>query len=256
MSVITVADLTSKTVGGDGVFDTLMEAVKAHLVQEYKGARIKGSEYATVYLGSLTEVLARSTEFLLTKDKVALELELLEIQKETLAIEKEKVANERDLVAAQVRKVNAEVNLAIFEKDRIEAQTDLLKQQKLNAERENSILAKQLLKLDADILLSGNQAQKVLADKALIDQKKITEVAQVNGQDVAPHSAIGYEMLLRERQADGFLRDAEQKASNIMSNIWSVQRSTDNGFTVDGTGFTNTEIGRVIERLRQGVGAN
>ena len=57
MTAITIANLTQATVDGTGVFDVLMRANKAHLEAEFAKGRIKGSEYATVYLGSLQAVL-------------------------------------------------------------------------------------------------------------------------------------------------------------------------------------------------------
>ena len=41
---ITLDDLTTATVEGSGVFDVLMRANKAHLEQEFKLNRIKGTD--------------------------------------------------------------------------------------------------------------------------------------------------------------------------------------------------------------------
>lgn len=62
--------LTTERVDGTGVFDVLMRATKAHLMEEYKEQRITGNEYATVYLGALTAVLQTSTQFLLNEQQV------------------------------------------------------------------------------------------------------------------------------------------------------------------------------------------
>ena len=70
---ITLPDLTTAAVSGTGVFDVLMRAAKGHLDCEFAANRIKGPEYAQVYLGSLTQVLQTSVQFLLEKDKAKLE---------------------------------------------------------------------------------------------------------------------------------------------------------------------------------------
>ena len=70
MTAIAVTDLTQSTLDGTGVFDVLMRATKAHLEAEYNKNRIKGAEYATVYLGSLEPVLRTSLDFLLQKQKL------------------------------------------------------------------------------------------------------------------------------------------------------------------------------------------
>lgn len=62
---ITLPELTTATVDGTGVYDTLMRAHKGHLEQEFRGGRIKGTDYANVYLGSLQATLQTSLQFLL-----------------------------------------------------------------------------------------------------------------------------------------------------------------------------------------------
>lgn len=49
---------------GDGVFDKLMETVVKHLRAEYTDGRLKGSDYANVYVSGLQAVLAQSVEYL------------------------------------------------------------------------------------------------------------------------------------------------------------------------------------------------
>ena len=66
---VTLPELTTAQVSGTGVFDTLMRAQKEHLEQEFKAGRIKGSDYATVYLGSMQATLNGAIQFLLEKDK-------------------------------------------------------------------------------------------------------------------------------------------------------------------------------------------
>ena len=80
LTPITLPQLTEATTTGSGVFDVLMKATKAHLEQEFTQGRIKGAEYATVYLGSLEAVMQNALQFLLQKDKVALDAELVRQQ--------------------------------------------------------------------------------------------------------------------------------------------------------------------------------
>ena len=82
LTPITLPQLTEATTTGSGVFDVLMKATKAHLEQEFTQGRIKGAEYATVYLGSLEAVMQNALQFLLQKDKVALDAELVKQQVE------------------------------------------------------------------------------------------------------------------------------------------------------------------------------
>ena len=77
-NTITLAKLTSASAAGVGVFDVLMRSVKAQLDAEYQANRIKGSEYATVYLGSLQAVLQTSLQMVLAQEKTNLEIQVLE----------------------------------------------------------------------------------------------------------------------------------------------------------------------------------
>ena len=80
MTSMPVEKLTEATLSGNGVFDVLMRATKAHLDEEYNKNRIRGQEYSQVYLGSLAAVMEHSLRFLLEKDKSALEASLIDAQ--------------------------------------------------------------------------------------------------------------------------------------------------------------------------------
>ena len=175
---ITVQDLTEGTLVGEGVFDKLMASMKPHLQQEYSQNRIKGPEYAEVYLGSLTNVLNTSMQFLLQKARIGLEAKLLEqqiilaeleVQKaqialEILAIEKEKTAEEVLQIKAQTsligqQELNLKAEILNIPKQglMIEAQTAVQVQQKLNLQAESLNLPKQGILLDAQAALSTQQ---------------------------------------------------------------------------------------------------
>jgi hypothetical protein len=197
---VTIGDLTKATLNGSGVFDVLMKAVKTHLDGEYAAGRIKGPEYATVYLGSLDLAMQTGIAFLLQSRKVSKELDLLDKQ-----------------IALQ-------------------------EQQRLNAVTEQ-----------AGILATTNRTGQEIV---LLTQKTATEQAQTKGAGVEPDSVIGKQKALYGAQADGFLRDAEQKAAKLMADTWSVRRTTDEGTVADSVNMlSDTEVGRAIEKLLQGVGA-
>lgn len=164
MTTIAVADLTQATLQGTGVFDVLMRANKAHLEAEFNKNRIKGAEYATVYLGSLTQVMQTALQFLLTKEKTDLEAQLL--QKQIL------------LAQAQIDKASAELI-------QIAAQTELINQQKANLIAEAANIPKQGLVLDAQKLQITQQTTNLVAEGLnipkqglLIDANKAQVVQQ------------------------------------------------------------------------------
>lgn len=225
---ITLAKLTEASVTGNGVFDVLMRSMKGHLEQEFTQGRIKGAEYATVYLGSLEAALNSAIAFLLQKDKNALDALLVEQQIE--------------LAKVEVIKANAQVL-------KIEAETR-------NLAAELLVLQAQKCKLDAeyDLLLSTNL--KTAEEIELLKWKSVTEKAQTSGAGVDANSVIGKQMTLYGAQADGFKRDAEQKAAKVMVDSWNVRRTTDEGTVADGTNQLNdASVGRAVSKLLSGVGA-
>lgn len=234
-NTIELIDLTEATVAGSGAFDVLMRASKAHLEEEFASNRIRGTDYATVYLGSMTEVLAGSIKFLLDKDKAA---------------------NEAALIEAQVRNMEAQILLSEEQVKLTSAQVDLAKQQLLNSITENELLLKQMCKLEAEYDLIMEQKLKTIQETALLAQKTSTERAQTIEAGVDDNSVIGKQRLLYAAQTNGFHRNAEQSAAKLLVDSWTVRRTTDEGTVADGVNnLQDATIGRVIDKLLTGINA-
>jgi len=235
MTTLTVADLTQSTLSGTGVFDVLMRANKAHLDSEFDKIRIKGSEYATVYLGSLQAVMQTAIQFLLQREKISLENQILEQQ----------------LVIAQlsVEKMAAEVLLITQQKDNLVLQA-------VNIPKEGLVLDGQKCKLDAEFDLLQSQNLKSMTENALLAQKVVTEKAQTTALGVDADSVVGRQKELYMAQKEGFSRDAEQKAAGIMVGTWNARRMTDEATIAGATNqLDDATIGRSIAKLMAGVGA-
>lgn len=235
MTAIAVTDLTSATLEGSGVFDVLMRANKAHLEAEFVKGRIKGAEYSTVYLGSLTQVMQTALSFLLAKEKTDLEAQL--IQK-------------------QIQLAQVEIDKASATLLQIEAQTALINQQKLNAITENTVLVAQECKLRAEYDLTLASILKVNQETALLTQKVATERAQITSMGVDADSVLGRQKGLYVAQTNGFVRDAEQKAAKLMVDSWNVRRTTDEATSANTTNkLDDAAVGRAVTKLLDGVGA-
>lgn len=228
MAEITTSMLTQATLDGSGIFDVLMRATKAHLDSEFSKNRIKGAEYATVYLGSLESVMQTSLSFLLQQQKTALEAQLIEKQ------------------IAQVAAQTAQT----------QAQTKLVEQQTANALLEADVLRGQKCKLDAEYDNTMQQTIRTTAETALMTQKVATEKAQTTALGVDDDSVIGRQKGLYKAQTDGFTRDAEQKVAKVMVDSWNVRRTTDEATVADETNKLNdATVGRAVTKMLAGVGA-
>lgn len=217
----TIADLTQASLEGTGVFDVLMRANKAHLEAEYAKGRIKGSEYATVYLGSLESVMNTALQFLLQKDQAELQAQL---------------------IAKQIEKLDKEIDLVVQQTENAAIEAEVLHAQKCKLQAEFDVLVQSRLKTSAEV--------------TLLSQKVQTEKAQTVGAGVDADSVIGRQKDLYAAQTAGFQRDAEQKTAKLMIDSWNVRRTTDEGTVADATNMLyDPAVGRAVNKLLQGVGA-
>lgn len=154
---ITNNDLTTASIEGTGVFDVLMRATAAQLDGEFAKNRIKGTEYATVYLGAMTQVLQTAAQFLLTKQKADLEAELLTKQIALVEQQRLNAITENTVLVAQECKLRAEYDLTMASILRTNEEIALLTQ-KTATERGQT----QALGVDADSVL-GRQKSLYLA---------------------------------------------------------------------------------------------
>lgn len=319
MPELAITDLTDGTTAGNGIFDQMMRSIKAHLSEEYNSGRMQGTDYATVYLGSLQSVLSRAQEFLFARERIGLENELLQLQVQQAELERQRLEIAVQIAEAERGKLMAETVLLVKELEKVDADIALTQANISRIQRELPLVDAQVRGTNASTDLTGAQTDKVISDKALVDesikvtteqiaqtqaatvlttrqgdnaikegelldaqvcetkarfdllveqvvkttaetgvlnQKRVTEQAQTNGSGVDDDSVIGRQKQLFKNQADGFIRDAEQKAARLMVDSWNVRRTTDEGTVADGTNrLDDASIGRVVQKLLEGVGA-
>lgn len=309
---ITKENLTvgANTLNGTGTFDHLMVAVKAHLAEEFSSQRIRGTDYANVYLGSLNVIMQQAVQFELTRQSSGLQAQLVEAQirrtdaeiigigkqnqlidKQILKMDQEILVMEKEVIMADAKILNLQHQntLILAQIEKMEKEVLLVDEQilsmqveRLKMNAEISLMGKQELKMDQEILVAEQQVLTAIEQVKLIKQQVInlaaeltkmnaeiafTEQKTVNaGQEyfvlieqvkkakeevlytiqrtktemsqildtidgIAVAGQIGRKNTLYTRQADGFLRDAEQRAAKIYSDIWNISKSADPGGT-------------------------
>jgi hypothetical protein len=240
-SLITLDDLTQAKVDGTGAFDTLMRSMVSHLELEFNKGRLRGADYANVYLNALTPVLQNAVVFLLQKDEAANKAALVDAQVR--------------LTEVQILLAEAELERELINKELVQAQVNKLNAETINVQQQlNNLLAEEcVLKSQFDINKSQNL--QVVAQTTLVNQKVATEKAQTSGVGIEPASVIGKQIALYSAQSEGFKRDAEQKAAKIMIDSWNVRRTTDVGTVADATNqLSDPNVGRAVTALLGGVG--
>lgn len=277
--VLDVSALTGGEQKGSGIFDELMRAVKSHLAEEHKAGRITGDQYTKAYIASLEAAMTQGSNYLLQHQLINQQIRLLD--QEILAAEKNV-----ELVQKQIDKMDAEIVLlteqaetenkrqAILDQELLNLgkQEDLLDGQIIGVDKDNLIKDEQVLQIRAQTSLTtqqeanltaeqaniAKQGAKIDAETAVLEQKRITEEFQtkdtVDGVPVA--GVVGKQVTLYENQAEGYIRDAEQKAAKIFMDSFNTRTSIETlneNETLDAT-VTGTQIKEVLNKVRTGVG--
>lgn len=146
---VTFPLLTESKLDGSGIYDILMRANMAHLEQEFQKNRIRGPEYATVYLGGMNAVLQASVQFLLAKEKATQEAQLLE---------------------EQIKNAILEGKVLIAQECKLRAEYDLTVQNTAKALEETLLLAQKTVTEKAQTQSSGTDADSVIGKQKALYQ--------------------------------------------------------------------------------------
>lgn len=273
-------DLTTIDLQGSGVWDKLLRNMRVQLNDQFEKNRITGPTYGQVYAATYESTLQAAITLLLAKERQALEIKQLELQNQ--------------LTQAQIDQINDQMQKTPYEIEQIKAQTENIKTETAqtqynidhilplqatgleleNQTREynlNTVLPaqvaqanKQLELTEAQIAVQNKQLvlleEQVSQAKAQTEyyaQKVITEKAQTDATVIGDGSVIDVQVELMNAQKDGYKRNAEQQAAQIMSNTWNVRRQTDEDTSANSTNLLEDAIvGKAIQALLSGVGVN
>lgn len=274
---ISPSELASGEKQGAGFFEEIMRSVKDMIQEEYQRDRITGTDYANVYLGTMSAALQEASQFILqykvtnqqllltheqiNQTKAATQLTLAQIanmeadtanRKKQLALmdqQIQQIATQTDQIRVQIR-LNEQQIASMVKQDALvaaqtlgaQSQTALTDQNIVNAKNQNNIITKQIDKLGQEI--------KVLEQKLYTEQAQVLDT--VKGQAVG--GMIGKQKELYTAQKEGFKRDAEQKASKIYTDVWISLLSTLGSADPDQAGFSNSNTARIMDKLRAGIG--
>lgn len=175
MTEINISDITNTS--NTGYFDQLMVSVNKHVKHEYDANRIKGNEYATVYLGALQWALQYAVQFGLTKPQTEEQIRASQVNTR-LAEEQNEVDKALKLTQIKVseaelviKETQLEDSLLTSAKQRLVLDKDLLvKQEQIDSSQiETNIKQLQL----EDGLLTSSKQRLVLDKDILVKQEQI-----------------------------------------------------------------------------------
>lgn len=237
---LVITDLTLKTLDGTGVLDQMLATMRVHLAEQFDKERIQGTEYAEVYLGAFQSTLAAAIQFLLARRKLGLDLKLQEAQ--------------ISLTTAQEDQIRAEMQKIPYEIQALQKQLELADKQIAQADKQLELTEAQIQVQLKQLDLMAEQLEQAKAQTAYYEQRTITEKAQTSAGVAATGSVIGTQIALMNKQADGYDRNAEQQAAQILANTWNVRRQTDEDTSANTTNkLDDASVGAVIAKLAAGI---
>lgn len=237
---LVITDLTLKTLDGTGVLDQMLATMRVHLAEQFDKGRIQGTEYAEVYLGAFQSTLAAAIQFLLARRKLGLDLKLQEAQ--------------ISLTTAQEDQIRAEMQKIPYEIQALQKQLELADKQIAQADKQLELTEAQIQVQLKQLDLMAEQLEQAKAQTAYYEQRTITEKAQTSAGVAATGSVIGTQIALMNKQADGYDRNAEQQAAQILANTWNVRRQTDEDTQANTTNkLDDASVGAVIAKLAAGI---
>ena len=185
---IQITDVTTGAINGTGVFDKLMSTVKAHIAEEYDKGRIKGQDYATVYLGSIQSVLQQSIEYVL-REKMT--------EAQIAGVEKETELKEYDLTSIKPKELEIkqkELELRTTESNRMRDMTE--------AELEKQWGYSVTRNLDGELVLGATIGTGVIDKEILLkEEQKALAYTERIGKDKEVAS-MGLDNIIKLREAD------------------------------------------------------
>lgn len=152
-------------------------------------------------------------------------------------------------------KLPEEVNLLKKQTIQVDAQTDkVIKDTELGV-IQLDLATKELLVKEKSIDLLIAQAAGQVSQNRLYDQKTVTEKAQTDSTVIGTDSVVYRQNEMMKAQADGFKRDAEQKAAKIMIDTWSLRKNSDPDETqaTAVNRLLDNNIGLSVQKLLAGV---
>lgn len=185
-TTLNIAELTTASLTGTGVFDVLLQTLRLHLDREFTSGRITGTAYATVYSQALTAFLQQSVGFCLSKAKLALELQQMQEQVTLLQKQQDKlIADTLQVEYVTANQLPAETALKNKQVELLEYDLTYLKPSELAlAEEELALKEKQTALVDYDLVNIKPQelalvTQQVATQQYTVEYRMPAEVADI-----------------------------------------------------------------------------
>lgn len=227
-----IKEFSSGSLDGGGTFDIMMKAVNEHIHKEYKSQRIRGTDYANVYVQTLGHVLNQASGYALNRAKLGVELEHIEAQNLKLAADTVLATKQGALVDAQVIKEMLESEKLYLEiEHKLPRELLLMDAQLENLEADTQLKQKQVSIAEKELALKEIQIQ--LSEKELTLKDKQLELTDKELSIKEQQLALAkYEL---EVKAPVEVKSLEAQAALYAQKVITEQAQTDNSVVGEGS---------------------
>lgn len=240
------SQITDGNIEGPGIFDLMMKAGKAHLIEEFENNRITGAQYTEAYIALIQTAMDRATSFILARESTFWQAQTGQIE----AITKRAVLEQERLRTAQAA-IDANNAKAAYSKTVLSLANEALAydqgQYQLSTilPKNALILDAQKAKLDEEILIVPKQG--VLLDEQLETARAQTLDTRTDGVTLVS-GVVGRQKNLFDQQITSYQRSDETKAAKILGDTWITQKTIDEGLLAP-TAFTNAKLDEAFSKL-------
>lgn len=239
--------LTTRVVNGDGVFDGIMQALNAHLKEEYAKGRITGAEYSKTYIALTDSAMNQGVALLLGQEQsywAAVNAQMqaitarvqLDISRAMLGVQLTELQNKRaEFALTKLRLANEDQQYCIS-KYTLE---NMLPLQKAGQEYQNQVAQWNLENMLPE--------QKKLVTEQMEAARAQTSDARTDGLPVA--GSIGKQKSLYDQQITSYKRSAELGAARVWADAWLAHKAIDEGIDTPAA-FNATTVSAVMDTLK------
>lgn len=183
---LTVEELTTGEVEGNGIFDKLMSTISKHVEHEYEENRITGAEYSTTYIAAIQSALGYGVQFLLNRDASYWQAQQAQLQAISARVELEtaKVRHALMYIEANTAEANFGLTTMRLANEDVTYDTNLFRYEKLMP-LEEDMSTKQIESLVTEIQINQYRLNEVMpVEKSLLDAQTTLTTSQDAGVKV------------------------------------------------------------------------
>lgn len=197
------------------------------------------------------------------REKIDAEIENLKLQKDILAAQIIEMQQRGEMIKQQILNLKDELLTSIEQRAKIkqevlnlQAQLPLIQAQMVEMQKRGELVNQQIVNLKDELLTQQATRIRIAFESDVMRWKAQSEAAQTQSNGAAVGSVIGEQIGLVVAQREGFKRDAEQKAAQIMAQTWMSRRTTDEATQANNVNaLDDYNVGRAIARMLAGAGA-